>query len=318
MTNKKIKFLLREEKELLFDNQRSSVLSNVSPFKEILSKSNYNDLFLSIDEKEQISFNDLFQLRVNIKNIGGFDLFFKQANFNKEDVIRKIIALKEIQVDNLDSAKEKLLALFNIFSESPLFACYSPKGEFKVGLDDIPVDTFVFFVEQVEEPELIKQEKTPVVKRSDTFFGKIADYFSPIAGNPVHYLFILISSFLIGFSSSIGIYYCYVGNNVYYFLLICSFVGALLNFFVYIDYFKKHVLLSRDTVLTALDVLIGIGLSIGSFFIFYVVQKEKPTSLKSPLTILLIMSAVIILVNILTCIISFLLKGFKSKQKESK
>lgn len=310
MKNNKIEFVLSEDNILLFENKHNEVLSNVSPFKEILLKSHYSDLSLSFDDKTHVvSFNDLFQLRVNIKDIGGFDFFFEQTNFNKEDIIKQIIALKEIQVDSLESAKEKVVALSNIFGDNlPLFICYSPKGEFKISLDDIPLDTFAFLIKLVEEPKPIEQEKVKKVKYNNEFIDKVLDFFSPVAANPVHYLFILISSFLIGFSGSIGVYYCYAGNNVFYFLFVCSLVGTLLNFFVYSDYFKKHTILSKDTVLTFIDVLIGIGLSIGSFFIFYVTQKEKPTSLKSPLTILLIMTAVIIFVNVLTCCIAFLLK----------
>ena len=320
MKNKKIEFLLCEDTTLSFENQHNEVLSNASPFKEILSKNNYSELSLSFDgnKEESVSFDDLFQLRVNVKEVGGFDLLFKQVDFNKEEVIKQVIALKEMQVDSLESAKEKVVSLLNIFgNNSPLFICYSPKGEFQVGLEDIPVDTFAFLIKPVEEPKPEKEEKAKKVTHSDSFLGKILDFFSPITTNPVHYLFILISSFLIGFSSSIGVYYCYAGNNVFYFLFVCSLVGALLNFFVYSDYFKKHIIFSKDTAVTAIDILIGIGLSIGSFFIFYVVQKEKPTALKSPLTILLIMTAVIILINILTCSIAFLLKKGK-KQEEAK
>lgn len=318
MKNKKIEFLLGEDKTLLFENQHNEVLSNTSPFKEILNKSDYSDLSFSFDDSkdQSINFDDLFQLRVNVKDVGGFDLFFKQVDFNKEEIIKQIIVLKEMQVDGLESAKEKVSALFNIFGNNlPLFVCYSPKGEFQIGLDDIPSDTFLFLIKPVEKPKPVKQEKAPKVNNSNSFFGKVSEFFSPIVTNTVHYLFILISSFLIGFSSSIGIYYCYAGNNVFYFLFVCSLVGALLNFFVYSDYFKKYFILSKDTALTAIDVLIGIGLSIGSFFIFYVVQKEKPTSLKSPLAILLIMSAVIILINVLTCSLAFLLKKEKKKEE---
>lgn len=321
MESKKIEFALGEDKSLSFESQHNEVLSNASPFKEILNKSDYSDLSFSFDDNkdQSINFEDLFQLRVNVKEVGGFDLLFKQVDFNKEEIIKQIIVLKEMQVDSLESAKEKVSALFNIFSNNPpLFVCYSPKGEYQISLDDVPSDTFLFLVKPVEKPKPIKQEKTPKASNNSSFFGRVLEFFSPIATNPVHYLFILISSFLIGFSSSIGIYYCYVGNNVFYFLFVCSLVGALLNFFVYSDYFKQYSVISKETALTAIDVLIGIGLSIGSFFIFYVVQKEKPTSLKSPLTILLIMSAVIILVNVLTCSLAFLFKKGKAKKEETK
>ena len=103
MKNKKIEFLLGEDAALSFEEQHNEVLSNVSPFKEILSKNRYSELSLSFDDnKEQpISFDDLFQLRVNVKEVGGFDLLFKQIDFNKEEIIKQIIALKEMQVDSL-------------------------------------------------------------------------------------------------------------------------------------------------------------------------------------------------------------------------
>ena len=132
MKSKKIEFVLSEDSTLLFENTRNEVLSNVSPFKEILSKSDYSDLSLSFDgDKEKaINFDDLFQLRINVKEVGGFDLLFKQVDFNKEEIIKQVIALKEMQVDSLESAKEKVVALFDIFKDNaPLFVCYSPKGE---------------------------------------------------------------------------------------------------------------------------------------------------------------------------------------------
>ena len=135
----------------------------------------------------------------------------------------------------------------------------------------------------------------------------------PLKENIVHYAFIMISVFLIGFSSSVGVYYCYAGNNVFYFLFVCSLVGAVLNYFVYYDFFKKHKFLSSDYILTVIDVLISIGIAVAGFYVFYVLQKEIPESIKGPSTILLIMAAVILGVNAIVTPIAY----FFRKRKKS-
>ena len=325
MDNKTISFLLSEDQSLTFEKQTNEVLNNMSPFKEILEKDDYTDYSVVFDDKKEdvIQFSDMFHLRVNVKNVGGFDFLFKQDNFEKDTIIEKIAVLKEMPVDNYEQAKEKANALFVLFKENgPLFMLYSPKGEFPLSIDDLTLDAFRFYVKKEEKPastKPAKKEKAAVKSKESkgnafkSIWESLCNFFSPLKENITHYAFILISVFLIGFSSSIGVYYCYAANNVFYFLFICSLVGGILNYFVYYDYFKDHSLLSNDSILTIIDILLSTGVAIGGFYIFYTLQKEIPESLTSTTTILLIMAAVIIGVNVLTCPLAYFLR----KRKES-
>ena len=338
MENKTITFLTSRDQSLVFENQINEIKNNVSPFKEILEKSDYTDYSVVFDDNKEsaIKFSEMFHLRVNVKNVGGFDFLFKQDGFEKEMIIEKISALKEMLVDNLEQAKAKAKALFDVFGENrPLFLLYSPKGEYVLAKEDLSLDTFKFFIKREEKPAPIKPIKPvkpirPIKKEEKNtesatkrkalnkeLFKEIWEYvcyfFMPLKENVVHYAFILISIFLIGFSSSVGIYYCYAGNNVFYFLFICSLVGGVLNYFVYYDYFKNHKVLSNDSILTIIDILLSIGIAIGGFYVFFVLQKEIPEAITNEKTILLIMVAVIIGINAISCPIAYFLR----KRKES-
>ena len=316
METKTIEFILSEGQSVLFDKPVNEVLENVSPIKEMLEKGDYTEYSVVFDgDKESaISFSDVFHLRVNVKNVGSFDFLFKQNNFEKDKIIEMIAALKEMPVENIEQAKAKVNALFDIVKEKePLFMLYSPRGEFVLQSEDLSIDIFRFYVKRIEKPAPAKKEKKVKEVNNTSLWGKICAFFMPLKENIVHYAFIMISVFLIGFSSSVGVYYCYAGNNVFYFLFICSLVGAVLNYFVYYDFFKKHKFLSNDYILTAFDVLISIGIAVAGFYVFYVLQKEIPESIKGPLTILLIMTAVILGINTIVTPIAY----FFRKRKES-
>ena len=316
METKTVEFILPEGQSLLFDNPVNEILDNISPFKEMLEKGDYTEYSVVFDGNKEaaISFNDVFHLRVNVKSVGGFDFIFKQNNFEKDKIIEMIAALKEMPVENIEQAKAKVDALFEVVKEKePLFMLYSPKGEFVLQQEDLSIDVFRFYIKRTEKPAPVKKEKAPRTVDDTSLWGKICAFFLPLKENIVHYAFIMISVFLIGFSSSVGVYYCYAGNNVFYFLFICSLVGAVLNYFVYYDFFKKHKFLSNDFILTVIDVLLSIGIAVAGFYVFYVLQKEIPESISGPLVILLIMTAVIIGVNVIVSPIAY----FFRKRKES-
>lgn len=317
MENKTIEFILSEDQSLSFSNQLNEVLDNVSPFKEMLDKSDYTEYSVVFDGNKDaiINFSDVFHLRVNVKGVGGFDFIFTQNGFEKGKIIEMIAALKEMPVENIEQAKEKVNALFDTIKEkNPLFMLYSPKGEFAVQAEDLSIDIFKFYIKKTEKPVPVKKEKKPKEHKAySSFWDRVCDFFSPIKDNIVHYAFIMVSVFLIGFSSSVGVYYCYASNNVFYFLFVCSLVGAILNYFVYYDFFKKHKFLSNDFILTVIDVLLSIGIAIGGFYVFYVLQKEIPESLSGPSSILLIMVGVVLGVNILVSPIAFLFRKNKEK-----
>ena len=313
MANKTIEFILGQN-SLVFENKLNEVSDTDPLFGRLLSKEDIEDFYVT-SEKEKINYSDLFHLRVNVKHIGSFDFFFKQEGLDKNAVIEGVSKLKEITVENKEQAKEKVNALYDsIKGSNPLFMLYSPKGEFALEKGEIESDIISFFVLIHETPKPLIEKKEKVKKEvPNNFIGKLALFFSPIKENPIHYAFILVSVFLIGFSTSIGIYYCYSGNNVFYFLFICALVGAILNYVVYYDFFKKHILSSNDFTLTIIDVAVATALPVAGFFVFYAVQKEKPESLNSPLVILLLTFAIIFVVNMLTCSVAWLVRKKRHK-----
>ena len=316
MEYKTIQFLSPEDQSLSFDSQLNEILDNISPFKEMLEKGDYTEYSVVFDENKDaaIKFSDVFHLRVNVKKVGGFDFIFSQNGFEKDKIIEMIAALKEMPVENIEQAKEKVNALFDaVKDKNPLFMLYSPKGEFVLQGEDLTIDVFKFYIKRTEKPAPVKKVSKPKESTPTSLWGKICNFFAPLKENVVHYAFIMVSVFLIGFSSSVGVYYCYAGNNVFYFLFICSLVGAVLNYFVYYDFFKKHKFLSNDFILTVIDVFISIGIAVAGFYVFFVLQKEIPEAIKGPLTILLIMTAVVLGVNIIVSPIAYFFRKRKEK-----
>lgn len=317
MESNKIELIVSDEETYQFENQLNTV-SNKTPFKELVSSDGYFDYKLKLDDNDAVSFNDLFHLKVNVKNVGSFDFFFISKDFNKDEVIEKISVLKEIEVIDIETAKNKVNKLFESFGDSKsLFLIYSPEGEYMLSNNDIQLDTFIFFLEGVEENKAVekKKEKKPIEKpeSKNTVWRKISRFFSPLKENYIHYLFILISVVLIGFTSSMSAFNFYVGNNLFYIFFVCTLIGTVLETFVFIDYFKKHQIKSKDFILTVMDIIIATGLAIGAYYIFYIAQKVIPEKLTSSSTIVWIMTLVIIGCSFISCTIGYLINKRQKK-----
>ena len=62
---------------------------------------------------------------MNVKKIGTFNFLFLNKDFDKNEIVKKISSLKEIKVDNLQDAKNKVANLLLIAKEhNCLFAIY--------------------------------------------------------------------------------------------------------------------------------------------------------------------------------------------------
>ena len=62
-----------------------------------------------------------------------------------------------------------------------------------------------------------------------------------------------------------------------------------------------------------IDVFVSIGIAVAGFYVFYVLQKEIPESIKGPLSILLIMTGVVLGVNVLVSPIAYFFRKRKEK-----
>ena len=317
MKSKSIEFISSDNQILKIENNNNEVLNIVSPVKELLEKRDCSSFYVVLNN-EKINLNEITQIKVNIKQVGLFNFFFKQEEkIDKWQLINSLSALMETPVENSEQAKDKVNSLFkSIDGESALFVFYSPKGEFYLKNDDLRFDVNIYVIKNTETSNQIEEKNKTANFSDDGFKGlinKVFLFLAPLKENIVHYAFILVSIFLIGFSSSIGVYYCYAHNNVFYFLFVCSIVGTILDYFVYFDFFKKHKLMSNDFILTIIDIIISIGIAIGGFYIFYSLQKEIPESITSVGKIILIMIAIVIVVNAIVCPVAYFLR----KRKES-
>ena len=130
------KFISQNGKETKFEERIVEIDSSISPIKEILNKNDFTSFSIFLNE-QNISLQDSFQLQVNVKDVGSFRFIFSKDGFDKDEIINKISALKDINVIDVRSAQNKVNALLSIVDQpSLLFMVYEP-------LDDLYIDELI-------------------------------------------------------------------------------------------------------------------------------------------------------------------------------
>ena len=265
----------------------------------------------------RLALADAFQLKVNVKSIGSFVFFFNGEGIDKQEIINKVLALKEIEVTSLEEAKNKKEALYAALSTyNHLFVVYFANGEFALSKEDFSNDGFVFFGEKKIEEKKENVEEVIKEKEEKTPSNKVVDFFSPLAKEKVHFIFALVASFLISFTISIGIYNAYAQKMIMLFFFACSLVGFVLSIFIFLDFFKSYKFLSKEYVLSFITELVGIGIGIIGFFIFYSGQQEKPEALASPKPLLIYTILASIALILISAIVGYLSKKLSNKDEE--
>ena len=294
-------FLLPEKHKRQFDESFNIVKKSSTPFKEILGKGDLTD-YAIMEEDKAISFENIFQLKVNVKHSGSFTFLFKKEGFDKEGLINQILPLKEMPIKTEEEVHNKIATLFSVVKESsPICVMYSPNGKNSISVDALKIlsEGFVTFYIQPNQEEEAKE----------TSF-KFENPFKVIAKEKFHFLFSFVATFLIGFTSSIAIYNIYASNMIYIFFFICALAGMVLNAFIYYDTTKAHKLVSMYGVLTILCSLIGFGGSIGGYILFKNLNKDAPKVLPKMWLILL----VILCLCVISAFASLLIKLIKKKK----
>ena len=81
MKIEKVKIIQEEnENEISY----SEITKDVSPFKEILEKTEYYSYKLSFGDEQTYSLEDVFHLLVNVNLVGEFSFFFARDGFKKK------------------------------------------------------------------------------------------------------------------------------------------------------------------------------------------------------------------------------------------
>ncbi len=300
---------------------------HVAPFKEILDGSDVNNYSLILSEENKIILNDVFRLKVNVKSVGELYFLLPLESFDRETAVNKISPLKGIKIFDEETAKAKVEKLIETVNEfKPLLVFYIPNGKFLLSLDKFANFSWNFpayYQEQKEEfteekPLPIKKEKVKdnsekvsFKEKAKNFFSQVKWFFAPFKKDGFYYLFAFIATLLIGFTSSIGIFNCYDGKLICIFFFVCSLVGAVLNYFVYSDLFKKVTLKDRSFYFALFFSVLGAGLSALTFLLFYSLQKQIPESLNNT-TLIYILTVVISLASsLLGILIALLVRKFK-------
>ncbi len=275
-----IKFICLEKEPLAFESNINLIQKNVSPFKEILKKNDYTSYSFVKDEDEAngFSFTNVFQLQVNVKGVGEFHILLNRENLDKDNLINGIASLKEIIVNDEESAKYKLSELFNLVKDyNPLFIISSLFKNSLINNESLlslyQLDVPLFYVdepkeaieEKVIEPTSIEKEKT------HTGFKHIGQV---IVKNKYHLLLLLVASLLIESTIPLGILNVYSQNGLAVFLFICAVIGMAMNGYTYWDYFKKRGFKDPLFLLSIISDLIGFGGGIGGFVIFYNISTK--------------------------------------------
>ena len=351
-----IKFFNKENLEFEITEGFVSLNTNDIFLGKLLRQEELEGYTFKVDEEEPKEITNLFHLKVNVKHVGSVSAFYQIDSFNKEELIHKISALREIKVENEETAKQKVDSLLKVFNEvPPLFVVYRPRKEkyclkeeevsslehnfsilyhvaeeeeeFQIARLKIKLPACLHFkkkgkkekteepqqVEEIKEAEPVeevqtespveeqpveeeqpkieeeeKSKKEPKVKKEKKPFNfkeffekvkvKLVFFFEPFNKKKFYFLFLFVSSFLVEFTISVGMYHCYAGKMLLIFFFIVALVGAVLNYFVIKD-IKNIIMDYRVYSLLIITDLLGIGTGVGGLAIYNATQKEIPSSL---------------------------------------
>ena len=127
-----------------------------------------------------------------------------------------------------------------------------------------------------------------------------------------NFIFALVAAFLIGFTIGVGLYNAYLGKNICIFFFVAALVGMMLNAFVYRDTFVAEKVLSKHVLLDAITSVIGIGSSIGGYYLFKGVTKE----IANPAPHIMMIIGIQIACLLLSVGVAYILKIFNRKKKK--
>ena len=341
-----------DKENLLFESSEQFTSFDLikSPFKEVLKKEDYSAFsFIRKDEEEKIDFDQVFILQINIKDSASLVCAFPLENLNRGELINKIASLKSIKVTDLDSSKHKSEELLKIVKEyNPFFLVYQEKNGFPLNLDELKEmiatlefgeDVSVFFInkdaafdepvkeeKQKEEKPVKENKKEESVATDNKKASKLKNYLSMdlenIKKNKYHFIFLVVSSFLFGFASSVGFCNAMIGKLITILFFVCAAVGLFLNTYVYLDFFRERKIKDRLFIYSIIFNILGVGIAIGSTMLFYYfdntgVKEAVDVKLLAGISIAMSLGSIALAIG-LAYLISIIERNLKAKKLESK
>lgn len=311
-----MKFIKQNGTELIFNEDFSVANKEVSPFKEIINRKDFSSF--SFVDSETISLADTVQIQVNVIDVGVMIYLFKKDDFKKDEFIADVSKLKEMKIDSFYDVINKMKTLYEVTAlYNPLFVIYNPAGKYMV-FEDCFKTNFVsiktIYISDKGNNFVVNKGKKEIEEQENKEAKKFK-FFNPLPllkKDKFHFIFALIATFLIGLTLSIAIYDAYAGKMLCIFFFICSLAGAFLNFMIYKDTLKASNIKSPFFILTAISSVIGLGISIGGYFIFKLLSKPDE-GFVAPNVLILI--AAMIGLYLLSFGVAFLYSFLKKRKK---
>ena len=307
------------DNKIQFTEAFNMVDRNISPIKEIISKSDLTNLSISVDEENKIALNDVFTLLVNVKESGSIYALFNKENLNKEEIISKLQELKKIKVVDLESAKNKTKEALKILDEyHPYIYLYVEKRDYPLSMDELKEVyegqlTFLYAPKVVDEEETPKEEEGKIYIEKKKF--SIKEFVKPIKKYKYHFMFLSISTLLIGFALSLAIFNSMLAKGIAALFYICAFIGAFLNTYIYFDYFKKNTFKDKLFIYSICFNTLGLLISALLYLGYNAIDKtEGKENLSMGLIIGMSILATII-ITMLSIGLAFLIRKSKKKKK---
>ena len=285
-----VKFISPKDNVTSFSQNIIEVDEDFSPIKEILKKSDFSQYFFvpSDNDEDKISLGSVFQLQVNVKNVGVFHFIFKSEGFNKEEIVNQISGLKDMNVDNAESARYKVGALVSIVrSYDPLFAVFKESPDtyyYSYQLDLVINNMFPVFVVKPEEEyqmdefvigdNIYEESASKPEKKKRSLKISKDKLLKDLLKNKFSLLLIFISTLLLEVSIPLAILNIYAKNAIYIFLFICGVIGIVMNTYCYIDYFRNRNVKNPLFLISVASNVLGLGTGIGIFAIFYNISTK--------------------------------------------
>ena len=173
------------------------------------------------------------------------------------------------------------------------------------------------------KPKATKPSKPSDPNKKNNFLrivvAAVQMFFEPIKEDKFSFIFALLASFIIGFTSGTGVYNGFAGKGIAIFFFVCCGAGAVLNAFVYGDLMKVTKIKSLKFVVMVTTSVFGVILAIVASAIFFNLQTNVPEDFPSIGKIYAVFIPVTLAITAGTMFISIPIKKFlKPKEQEKK
>lgn len=340
-----MKFFDTKNTSLIYQEVFNEVEYTDFPFAQIILRQDLPSLkMVKIEERP---LDQTIQFKINVNKVGSILLFFKTEEFDRERFTSEVSALGETGSNTIADVIYKVRSVYEIAKRyNILFSLYLPKGDYIIFPDcyqTLVSDVVTFYVNSIKYKEVEngrpnkklldfsklfkpkeKKKTKPVVKKENTAKPvKVSkpeknksssfEFVNPLvllSKDRFHYLFTIVSSFLIGFTLAVAIFDAYLGNMICIFFIFCCLAGMFLNCLIYRDTLVSHSIKSMHFILNIVISLIGWGISLGAYALFLSITKERPTNEPKTIMIILIqLSSIAVSVGL-----GFLLAFLKKKK----